>query len=163
MMRLQSSCFMFQFHIGSIQAASRPLFHSHSSHSFNSTLVRFKPDDAALIGSNSSGFNSTLVRFKPYTRTRHQAFNRVSIPHWFDSSAEMGRLKRPRHGLVSIPHWFDSSRRVGRARAACDIGFNSTLVRFKPLTESILDNSYVKFQFHIGSIQASSQPISCTS
>ena len=77
-------------------------------------------------------FNSTLVRFKWNEPLLARDGRGVSIPHWFDSSrvrrVNLNRLVNE----VSIPHWFDSSL-VNKqlANAQMEVGFNSTLVRFK--------------------------------
>ena len=120
----------FQFHIGSIQARCLALI-PRLQGGFNSTLVRFKPTRPPIPRAAISCFNSTLVRFKPST-----VFDALLTWHGFNSTLVRFKLA-PSNALavpfsfVSIPHWFDSST----IRAALYL-------------------SSIRFQFHIGSIQA---------
>jgi len=100
---------MFQFHSGSIQTAPRRTF-EEIMRSFNSTLVRFKPEDLENEGrikvtvSIPLWFDSNQV-----IADANQVFFDVSIPLWFDSNwPNADPLPCPSLS-VSIPLWFDSN------------------------------------------------------
>jgi len=123
---------------------------------FNSTLVRFKLLGCSRLCVCLWSFNSTLVRFKRQHCAIHRhgharfQFHSGSIQTFIDSLADCV------HKPVSIPLWFDSNMRScrrwkptifmfqfhsGSIQTAASVPsdrtafrFNSTLVRFKPLT-----------------------------
>jgi len=97
----------------------------------------------------------------------------VSIPLWFDSNPASRKRPVP-WTLVSIPLWFDSNQQaLARshdeavfqfhsgsiqtfdpfAGSGTTLGFNSTLVRFKPRGFRGKRARICAFQFHSGSIQ----------
>ena len=147
----------FQFHIGSIQARYVDCVTADSKrlvsipHWFDSSSGRQRELGYVCrfqfhIGSIQAG--RRLNATKPSKQ--------VSIPHWFDSSSNYERNPSvQRH--VSIPHWFDSSLCRLSSAFVCDVGFNSTLVRFKRSTLAACGLIRAMFQFHIGSIQATRQ------
>jgi len=100
-------------------------------------------------------FNSTLVRFKQRPENAIQFASTVSIPLWFDSN---------RHGDDSnhpcAQFQFHSGSIQTAPGGCCEAqgcGFNSTLVRFKPLKVTARLGRTAMFQFHSGSIQTASQ------
>jgi len=120
----------FQFHSGSIQTHPQSVQPSPYTR-FNSTLVRFKPEEVVIklgLGAQfqfHSGsiqtmrklsraivwyrFNSTLVRFKLPAESTTLITVWVSIPLWFDSNPPLNQSS-DLLTHVSIPLWFDSNR-----------------------------------------------------
>jgi len=142
----------FQFHSGSIQ----------TSISLRSEML-FIPVSIPLWF-DSNQLDQALVRF----------YQLVSIPLWFDSNL-VSRPAGPRPGSVSIPLWFDSNLCISFPFPEERSRFNSTLVRFKLITQirqgDVLlivsiplwfdsnscsiekQREITAFQFHSGSIQ----------
>jgi len=120
--------------------------------SFNSTLVRFKLRPIPEKDDKFTCFNSTLVRFKQESCAKAGNSSRVSIPLWFDSNKQKPK-RRKKSDAVSIPLWFDSNEEQKALIIARAKGFNSTLVRFKPVAERGSRGDHPMFQFHSGSIQ----------
>jgi len=120
---------------------------------FNSTLVRFKLPPSPGGGRRLASFNSTLVRFKRVCRSAIcSSCEDVSIPLWFDSNTSDARPPIPRNQFQFHSGSIQTilPRGMPSASARC---FNSTLVRFKPLTFPLQAIEIEMFQFHSGSIQ----------
>jgi len=120
----------FQFHSGSIQTTP-PTFVGGSKNrfQFHSGSIQTRLPKSRI--SQIESFNSTLVRFKPDKISTQQWVEYVSIPLWFDSNLANWAILR--YVIrVSIPLWFDSNWWFDNVIFWAYICFNSTLVRFKP-------------------------------
>src|SRR5205807_2609256 len=109
------------------------------------TLVRLD-GLAAVFQSHTGSIQRSCRPCRPTSRYG------VSIPHWFDSTADSA-ARRPSASSVSIPHWFDSTHRRSVDARRGRLGFNPTLVRFNVLNLPQKRLSTKKFQSHTGSIQ----------
>jgi len=96
-------------------------------------------------------FNSTLVRFKPEDVRNVAACVGVSIPLWFDSNS-LSVCLRSSFPPVSIPLWFDSNscEKIPYQKIS-SFQFHSGSIQTVAVLLSAADAPL--FQFHSGSIQ----------
>jgi len=143
--------------------------------SFNSTLVRFKLKPFLDKIASVRGFNSTLVRFKQGRAKISKPqliafqFHSGSIQTGGDGGGDGGGAGFQFHsGSIQTCYRFCFIHKKHRSFNSTlvrfkpvtalwviplPIGFNSTLVRFKLPDHSLLLSKLLKFQFHSGSIQ----------
>ena len=122
---------MFQFHDGSIQAGAR------CPSGLRADLVsipRWFDSSSVAPGAGETdigSFNSTMVRFKPDTQVQFNDSSALFQFHDGSIQAIESLFSDERPGVVSIPRWFDSSQTDTTYPTSGDASFNSTMVRFK--------------------------------
>ena len=117
-------------------------------------MVRFKHPPVLNLAGNSTMFqfhDGSIQAVKNSKST--STFSAVSIPRWFDSSHSSHFPVKP---LVLC---FNSTmvrfKRITDAQGLdAELCFNSTMVRFKHAPGCLLEGFRLSFQFHDGSIQA---------
>jgi len=185
----------FQFHSGSIQTKAE-LKEFVREDRFNSTLVRFKPSENPM--SLTVNFVSIPLWFDSNRKALREQLSTLTMFQFHSGSIQTRSTDgcSGEEAAVSIPLWFDSNSPVCASRnlpcmfqfhsgsiqthlqrslRCAKIGFNSTLVRFKPnmmigMSKKIVGVSIplwfdsnisqivegimsAMFQFHSGSIQ----------
>jgi len=142
----------FQFHSGSIQTCCSWITRCADMHSFNSTLVRFKPPDGEVqvVVINEFQFHSGSIQTSGDSSEEHRT-DEVSIPLWFDSNYHCS-ARACLQQFVSIPLWFDSNCR------GASLPMNTESFQFHSGSiQTVVEVARLQcngvFQFHSGSIQ----------